>query len=168
VDVAQSALWPHARRHGFAPPFTLAVGFVAARGGLGHYPLNIGDALISPNPALNAVSLNPVYSVLRTVFRASERQYAFYGEAQNLGTVRRLLGLEETEPEDPTYPFSRTSPGTPRGNRKNVILFVLESWSAKDVTCLRGRPGVSPVFDDDLSVLPVGKAWTDGSRGNGS
>ena len=129
-------------------PLWLAVGFVAARGSLGSYPLNIGDALISPSPVLNAVCLNPVYSVLRTAFRASERQYAFYDEAHNLRVVRRLLGLEGAEPEDPTYPLLRVSPGTPTGNRKNVVLFILESWSAKDVTCLGGRPGVTPVFDD--------------------
>ena len=45
------------------------------------------------------------------------------------------------------YPLLRRSPGTEQGNRKNVVLFILESWTARHVGALGGRPDVTPFFD---------------------
>lgn len=41
----------------------------------------------------------------------------------------------------------RRSPGTERGNRKNVVLFVLESWTARHVGALGGPSDTTPFFD---------------------
>ncbi len=69
------------------------LGIIAARGGVQLYPINISYAMISPNPYLNALCLNPVYSVLYTIFHSS-KQIQFFDEASNLQTVKNMLRIE--------------------------------------------------------------------------
>lgn len=42
----------------------------------------------------------------------------------------------------------RVFPGTLQGNRKNIVIVVLESWSGKDVVVLGGRIKLTPIFDN--------------------
>lgn len=124
-----------------------AAGIVAARGGLQMYPINISYAVISPNPYLNALCLNPVYSVLYTIFHSTQ-QIQFFDETSNLQTVKRMLRIEESTTAAPAkYPLLRLSPGTAQGNRKNIVMIILESWSAKDMGCLGGNTDFTPAFD---------------------
>ncbi len=123
------------------------LGIIAARGGLQLYPINISYAMISPNPYLNALCLNPVYSVLYTIIHSS-RQIQFFDEAFNLQSVKKMLSIEEDTHSAPAkYPLLRMSPGTDQGNRKNIVMIILESWSAKDMGCLGGDSDFTPTFD---------------------
>lgn len=127
-------------------PVLAALGFLAVRGG-GRLPMGVGDAAISPDPYLNALCLNPAYAVLMTSFSA-ERPYRFQTEAENVRVTRAAFGIPSETPLDPRYPLLRESSGTPQGNGLNVVLFVLESWSATDMGCLGGtEPNITPVFD---------------------
>lgn len=129
-----------------ALPVWLGLGFVANRGRLSGPPLNTGDSLVSPNPYLNAVCLNPVFAIIRGGCGPRDPRCMTVGEAEGVEMMRGLLALGGP-PEDPTYPFLRSSPGTPAGNRMNVVLFLLESWSGCDIGCLGSQTHVTPVFD---------------------
>jgi hypothetical protein len=136
------------RRRTWLLTLLIAAGLaVLAIRGAGRFQLDLGDAVISPNPYVNAVCLDPVFAVLRTAF-SPERPYQFRTEAENVVTTRALLGCDGAAPLDPRYPLLRESPGTPQGNRLNVILFLLESWSGDDIGCLGGETGITPVFDE--------------------
>jgi len=128
-------------------PVLVAIGLVAARGGWQPRPLHVGNSLISPSPQVDALCLSPLYSIMSTLALPSGRPIHFYDEKSNIGTVRKMLNLDETAPYSHKFPLLRTSPGTDRGNRKNVVLFLLESWSAKEIGCLGGKKHVTPVFD---------------------
>jgi phosphoglycerol transferase MdoB-like AlkP superfamily enzyme len=130
-----------------ALPIFILLGCIGARGGLQSFILNVGDSLISPNPYLNALCLNPVYSSFRTS-SSPKQSVRFYREESNIRTVRELLGGGGSAFLSSRYALLRESPGIAEGNRKNVVIFLLESWSGKDVGCLGSKAGVTPVFDD--------------------
>lgn len=52
-------------------PICILLGCIGARGGLQPFILKVGDSLISPNPYLNALCLNPVYSTFMTTISSS-------------------------------------------------------------------------------------------------
>ena len=129
-----------------AVPAWAALALAAGRGRVTGPPLSLGDSLVSGNPYLNAVCLNPVFALVRGAFGSRDPRLSPIGEAESAQTVRDLLGLEGP-PQDPTCPLLRTSAGTPAGNRMNVVLFLLESWSGCDIGCLGSPVRVTPVFD---------------------
>jgi len=130
-------------------PLVLSAIIVAGRGGFQGRPfLRIGDSCISPNPYINALCLNPVYSTLWTAIRSRQELPGFFNEQGNIRTIQDLLGYSRSSPVSSRYPLIRFSPGTGQGNRKNIVIFVLESWSGKDVGCLGSKAGVTPFFDD--------------------
>jgi phosphoglycerol transferase MdoB-like AlkP superfamily enzyme len=127
----------------------LILDVVGARGGIQKHPLNIGHSTFSPSPYLNALCLNPVYSTFRTMASSSSKQeFRFFDEAFNIRTVRDLLGIGQSEPISADYPLLRISPGTEKGNRKNIVIFILESWTGKSIGCLGSKFKVTPIFDD--------------------
>jgi phosphoglycerol transferase MdoB-like AlkP superfamily enzyme len=119
---------------------------IGTRGGLQGQPLSVGDSFISGSPYLNAVALNPIYSAFGTVLARSERS-ATFEEAASIDTVRTILEFGAVSASSTRYPLLRESPGTSHGNGKNVVLFLLESWTGKDVGALGATFGVTPAFD---------------------
>ena len=129
--------------------FPAAVGLVilAVRGGVQRLPLTIGDCRISTNPYVNALCLDPAYSVLRSFSEPSKPEYQFYNEEFNIRIVRQLLLDGEQAAMGREYPLLRSSPGTEQGNRKNIVIFILESWTGRNVGVLGGSPKTTPFFD---------------------
>jgi glucan phosphoethanolaminetransferase (alkaline phosphatase superfamily) len=129
--------------------FPVWVGLIllVGRGGVQRIPLSVGDCRISTNPYLNALCLDPGYSVLRSSFEPSKPQYQYHNEEFNVGIVRQKLLDVEPASEWPAYPMLRSSPGSEQGNRKNVVIFILEGWTARNVGILGGSPKATPFFD---------------------
>lgn len=121
---------------------------VSIHGGEWGRPLHIGHASLSPDTYVNGLCLNPVYAAVQGAGSGSAPEYRFYDTASNVATVRGLVFHPEDKPIQDEYPLLRRSAGTPWGNRRNVVLFILESWTARDVGGLGGPPGVTPHFDE--------------------
>ena len=130
-----------------ALPLWIPLMIVAGRGGTQSEAVRIGDCRISTSPYVNALCLDPMFSVLWSALEPSRPEHQFYDEDSNVRVVRRLLLEDEQEALSRTYPLLRRSPGTERGNRKNVVLFILESWTARHVGVLGGRSDTTPFFD---------------------
>ncbi len=128
-------------------PVIGGLGLVCLRGGVGQFNMSIGDAVISSDPYINALCLDPVYAALRTAL-SPEPTFQFHTEADNVRTVRELLDIPASQAASERYPLVRESAGTPQGNRMNVVIFLLESWSGKDIGCLGGVAKVTPFFDE--------------------
>lgn len=130
---------------GFAVLVLLFV--IGGRGGLQHRRLAIGHSCISTNPCENAICLDPLFSVIISGEKLVSRPPRFKDEAKAVAAVRRLLGLETSSSQALKYPLVRQSPGSGKGNGKNVVIMILESWTARDLGCLGGDPRTTPVFD---------------------
>lgn len=128
-------------------PLVAGLTVVCLRGGVQQFNMTIGDAVVSADPYVNALCLDPVYAVFRTAM-SPEQSFQFYTEEENVRTVRRLLKCDNSPPALPRYPLVRESTGTPQGNRMNIVLFFLESWSGKDIGSLGGVAQVTPFFDE--------------------
>ena len=124
----------------------LALMAVAARGGPQNPSLRLGDSCISTSPYINAVCLNPIYSIFTSTFLPSEK-FTFSTEEANARTIRGLLDIEQSPVLDKDYPLLRMSQGVEGGNRKNIVIFILESWSGKDIGSLGSGNDVTPFFD---------------------
>src|SRR5262249_3480724 len=109
--------------------------------------VRIGDCRISTNPYVNALCLDPVFSVLWSSMEPSRPEYHFSDEESNVRVVRRLLLEDEHEAVSRDYPLLRRSAGMELGNRKNIVLFILESWTARHVGVMGGRSDTTPFFD---------------------
>ncbi|MDH7500832.1 MAG: LTA synthase family protein, partial [candidate division NC10 bacterium] len=82
-----------------------------------------------------------------TAVSSPPQRFRISHEESDLRMVRRLLDCDDLPPPSPRYPLRRFSSESEGGNRKNLVIFLLESWSAKDLGCLGGKAGVTPFFD---------------------
>lgn len=110
-------------------------------------PLQIGHGTISSNPYINGLCLNPFFSAVHGAINPSGPEFQYRDYDSNVAVVRKLYFSAAETPVTGKYPLLRRTPGTARGNGRNVVLFILESWSGKDVGASGGPPDVTPVFD---------------------
>ena len=136
-----------ALRMAAATLFSLGLAVVALRGGWQQSPLRAADALRTGDAALDALPLNTVYTALqdfsdRTEFRR------FYERDHNIRFVQTLIG----DPADftrPDYPLVRRMPARrPFAlDRPNVVLVIMESFSAALLGPYGGDPALTPEFN---------------------
>ena len=112
--------------------FILTVGIIiiSIRGGFQLKPLRESYAFRNDNIALGHLSLNAIFTTIRTLNRGDLRQYNFYPVHQARETVKNLL-KEDNEVylnDEYTVMRQRTAAHT-RQNKMNVVIFVMESWS---------------------------------------
>jgi phosphoglycerol transferase MdoB-like AlkP superfamily enzyme len=109
---------------------------VAARGSLGNKPINAIDAFNAGSYELAQLELNGAFSMAKAIGNAPPKigKHDFESALGQLGYM----------PGD--LPFAREAGGGPR---HNVVVFLLESWSAKYVDAFSdGKPlGVTPNMD---------------------
>ncbi|MBC7840907.1 MAG: sulfatase-like hydrolase/transferase [Gemmatimonadaceae bacterium] len=113
---------------------------IPIRGGVQWTPINESTVYFSRSEFVNMASLNPGWYLLATTVAQ-----------QHVPTRNPYLTLPGPEVEqivDSLYPRQRaTSASLLRTSRPNVILIIWESFTAKVVERLGGRPGVTPQFD---------------------
>ncbi len=113
--------------------------FIGARGGFAAIPVSIGSAYYSKHPILNAASVNSLYHF----------GFSFITSRQNKGTnvfagmddaEARLIvkGLHQTEGD--------STPIILNNLRPNIVVLLLESWSADLIESLGAEPGITPNF----------------------
>jgi len=108
---------------------------IAVRGSVGDKPLSAIDAFDVGNYELTQLELNGAFSMARALDRGMP--------AVSQGEFESALAHLKYAPEQP---FARHANS---GERRNVVIFLLESWSASYVDAFRSdQPlGVTPVMD---------------------
>ncbi len=136
-----------------------ALFFLGIRGRVGLAPIDWGAAYFSQNDFINQLSLNGVYTLARnyterdgdlrlSVMSESER-FPFIESSDALDTVQVMLYQESDEwlaPEQSLKRFS-TSRSSPDIMNLNVIIVLLESWSARNTGALGSVHDLTPHFD---------------------
>lgn len=125
--------------------------FLAARGTLGHRPLNAAQVAFGRDAMVNMLPLNSAFVVANAIMamRDDKPASAVYGkmpEAQMHAIVRGCAAIAEP-PLDATQPtrHRQPAPTAPVRPRKLVII-IQESLGAQFVGCLGGRP-LTPQLD---------------------
>ncbi len=148
VASAIPARWPACA---LAAVAVLLLSALAARGTLGHRPMNPAMLAFSSNPTVNVLPLNSTYSVFfaaRELLR-EEPGAELYGEmpeAEIIAEVRAGMALPGSAFVDPALPTLALRPPAHRGPPRNLVIVLEESLGAQFIGSLGGLP-LSPRFD---------------------
>ena len=118
--------------------------FLGIRGGWGGERLTIETALESHPASAASLALNGPFSAIHSLVASTSLRLDYVPEEEALRTARGMLfATGETAP-DPEFPLYRGRPGRP-GARPNVVLLVLEGWSAESLDGFRAEAGEAPL-----------------------
>jgi phosphoglycerol transferase MdoB-like AlkP superfamily enzyme len=146
-----SVLLRSAPRWAFAPMvLATALLIIPIRGGLQLAPMNVSTVFFSPVPFANQAAINPQWHLLFSVLENTDDQtnpFDYLPEPVAQQTVQLLY--DSTTQSDSTAPIKPPQPNqfVLSQTRPNVLLIVWESLTAKIVSRLGGRAGITPEFD---------------------
>lgn len=114
--------------------FVTASMIIPIRGGLKLAPLNPGALYFHENIFVNHVAINPVWNLMYSLKKVDDlkREYSFMPKGENQSLVDSLYVESDT--------FKRVI----KNERPNVVLILMESFSAKTIEVLGGKKGVTP------------------------
>lgn len=123
--------------------FLLALNFLIIRGGLGVAPNSQSMAYFSKYEILNQASLNTEWNLVSSLLAAKKTHhnpYQYFDDRQSDLTSRNL--------------FEASKGNTPKiltTNRPNIVLFILESFTADLTKTLGNEDGITPGLDSIIS-----------------
>ena len=111
---------------------------LAIRGGVQQIPANVSDAYYSNNNALNLTSVNSAFHLAASILENTKggEPYSFMKNEEADAIVDSLY----TNNPDSTRSVLSVQ-------RPNIVLVVLESWSADLVKLCGGYDSITPFFD---------------------
>ncbi len=115
--------------------------FLGMRGGWRQIPINQSQSYYSKNALLNLVSVNSLWnlgnSIMQNYNMLDKNPYHYYDDKDARNTVRQLF-----EPcNDSTALILKTG-------KPNVVMFILEGWSADLIESQGGENGITPFFHE--------------------
>jgi len=113
--------------------------FICIRGGIGVAPNNQSMAYFSEHQILNHAAVNTEWNLLSSILaskKTNKNPYRYFSESEAVKTVANLYHTEK----DTTVNILHTS--TP-----NVVIFILESFTANLTKTLGNEDGITPHFD---------------------
>ncbi|MES2454597.1 MAG: LTA synthase family protein [Bacteroidota bacterium] len=120
-------------------PVLLAINFLLIRGGLGGSPINQSMAYFSKEQVLNHAAVNTEWNLLSSCLAARKtgsNPYLYFTNQRAQDYVKNLY----TSPKDSTIRVLKT-------DRPNVVLFIIESFTADLTKTLGNEDGITPNFD---------------------
>jgi phosphoglycerol transferase MdoB-like AlkP superfamily enzyme len=117
--------------------FLTALLFLPIRGGWNVSVMNPGSAFFSHNAFANQAAVNPVWNFGHSVVEGKETKnpWAYFKDPNY---AREFTSL---------YAYHEPAPRMFNTSRPNVVLIILESFTAKLIEPLGGSPGVTPNFN---------------------
>ncbi|MBI5220066.1 MAG: sulfatase-like hydrolase/transferase [Bacteroidia bacterium] len=114
-----------------------ALGFIQMRGGLSLVPINISSAYFHNNVFVNHAAVNLFWNVGHSLIESSDlkSEYQFFSDAKAKSMFHQL------------YPDTADNPGVLKNKRPDIVLIILESFTAKAVKAVGGKDGITPNFN---------------------
>jgi phosphoglycerol transferase MdoB-like AlkP superfamily enzyme len=111
--------------------------FIGMRGGVKQIPINQSQSYYSTRNILNLASVNNLFNLYISIFENlpnfSHNPYVFMPEEQEMKIISKIYDVRK----DTTISILK--------NRKpNIVILILESWSADLLEDLGGEPGITP------------------------
>ncbi len=129
------------------------------RGTFGIAPLDWGTAYISQNHFINQMTLNPIYTLTRSIqednfdprlsyLRENER-FRFVNFSEALKTTQDMLSARNETLLDSLNSIYRTKfqPRAKFSFEPNIVLIIMESFSARNIGALGSAKQLTPYFD---------------------
>lgn len=120
--------------------------FIPIRGSLTTSTANVGMVYFSDRQFLNHSAINPAFSLVASLCKQQDfaSQFRFFPEEKRDSLFRSLLPAPSGSL---CCREAKEREGLLKTGRPNVLLIILESFSANVVGCLGGAPGVTPNLD---------------------
>lgn len=114
--------------------------FILVRGGVSTATANVGMVYFSNNQYLNQSSINPVFSLLYSLSKKEDfsKEYVFFNDKQQ---CQKMFNTLVEEQKDSTISVLNT-------DRPNVVIIILESFSANAVECVGGEKNITPNLNE--------------------
>jgi len=115
--------------------------FIAIRGGVTTSTANVGMVYFSKNQFLNHSAINPCFSLLTSISKQQDfaSQFDFYPEKER----KTLFEAITPSADSRSLPVEKIL----RTNRPNILLILLESFSANVIEAVGGEAGITPNID---------------------
>lgn len=114
--------------------------FIGIRGGFQQIPIQVSEAYFSRHNILNLASVNTGWNLINSIIEnkkvLSGNPFVFYNFEQAKKTVEQIHFAEK----DSTLMILDTT-------RPNIVMVILESWSAEMIEGMGGFKGMTPNFD---------------------
>ncbi|MCK9618350.1 MAG: sulfatase-like hydrolase/transferase [Lentimicrobiaceae bacterium] len=128
------------------------------RGGVQQIPVNQSQSYFSKHNILNIGAVNSAYSFFHSVYEniknINQNPFAFYDEKEATKIVKQI-----------NTPLCDTTLKVLKTQRPNIILIILESWSADLIEQLGGKPGITPCFNNLMKDgILFTKVFSSGTR----
>jgi phosphoglycerol transferase MdoB-like AlkP superfamily enzyme len=132
--------------------------FVGLRGGIKQIPINQSESYYSDHNILNIAAVNNAFNLYISIFENLKNfdhdPYMFMDKRVAAGIMKNIY---------------RTSGDSARSmlknDRPNIILLILESWSADLIEDLGGKPGITPEFKKlEKNGILFDQVYASGSR----
>ena len=126
-----------------AGSFVLVVGllFLGMRGGFNEIPITSSKVYYSSHKFANEMSVNPAYYLVENILNSKKVESRAHFNYMDLDSAKkRVVELHETSC-DSTISILKME-------RPNIIVVLLESWSADLVESLGGEAGITPNFHE--------------------
>jgi phosphoglycerol transferase MdoB-like AlkP superfamily enzyme len=114
---------------------------LAIRGGTGLAPMNPGFAYFSNHQFANHAALNASWNLmydLKHFFRHKNNQFTYMSDAEMKTRVDRLAATARPDSTESILTVSRP----------NIVLIIIESWTADVIASLGAEKGITPYFDE--------------------
>ncbi len=131
---------------GFKLLWTIPFAFVSlsllvlgGRGGWQQIPINQSESYYSNHNILNLASVNSAFnlsiSIIENYKNFGKNPFEFYDNQEASETTNRILEISKD-----------TTINILNNKRPNIVLVILESWSADLIESIGGEPGITPEF----------------------
>jgi len=117
----------------------IGVNFIAIRGGTGVAPNNQSMAYFSKYQILNHAAVNTEWNLLSSILASKKTNENPYRYTISTAAAKNVVYLHQTEKDTTLSILTTTTP--------NVVLFILESFTADLTQTLGNENGITPHFD---------------------
>ncbi len=130
--------------------------FLTIRGSTGVSQINWGDVYFSRHNIINQTALNPIYNLYRDIYYTNinkqnklEEKIAVYKDINRAIKYSQDLVLESGDSLiDSDYPLYKKNKIIGEEKRYNVVIILLEEFSAELVGAFGNKLGLTPRFDE--------------------
>lgn len=137
---------------------TPSILIIGARGGLQQIPINQSESYFSDKNILNLAAVNNAFNLYISIFE----------NKKNFGInpfIKYDMKDAALRVESVYKPLKDTSFLVLKNPRPNIVILILESWSADLIESLGGKPGITPEFHQlEQEGLLFDNIYADGER----
>ena len=121
---------------------------IAIRGGIQLKPIRIANAFTNNQMEQGYLTLNTTYTVVSSYFQQKLPEFSFFSNDEANKIIQRIIKADDEKMLDPAYPFMRSKSPSGEMKKMNVVIFIMESWSASFVGSITGEKSFTPFFDN--------------------